>query len=51
MSEKKSKIERLSEVDPLLGYSVECGQCKDEFNVTMYPTYCVGCGEELEPKE
>ena len=48
---KPTKIERVSEKDPMAGYEVDCGHCGTEFTVYPYPTYCIDCGKELEPKE
>jgi hypothetical protein len=30
------------------GYEVICPYCKEEFEVSVYPDYCVLCGEKLE---
>jgi hypothetical protein len=30
------------------GYEVICPHCKEEFEVSVYPDYCVLCGEKLE---
>lgn len=29
-------------------YEVECPHCKEEFQCSVYPEYCVLCGEKLE---
>jgi rRNA maturation endonuclease Nob1 len=29
-------------------YEVTCRSCKEEFTVTVYPEFCVLCGEKLE---
>ena len=40
----KSKVERVA----YGAYEVTCGSCKEEFEVSIYPLYCVQCGEKLE---
>jgi len=50
MAKGKAKIEAVSPVNPLAGYEVVCQHCKQDFEVSLYPTYCVACGGELEPR-
>ena len=51
MSDRKSKVERASERDPMAGYDVTCGHCGEEPTVFPYPAYCPMCGEKLELEE
>ena len=32
-------------------YEVNCPHCKEEFEVSVYPTYCVLCGKQLEEEK
>jgi hypothetical protein len=40
----RSKVERVA----YGAYEVKCRSCKEEFEVSVCPLYCVLCGEKLE---
>jgi len=43
----RSKDTTVETTGPMQDYEVHCGHCGNDFSVSMYPQYCVECGEEL----
>lgn len=41
------RVTHITQDRPMENYEVHCGWCGEDFEVSLYPDYCVVCGRGL----